>query len=56
MMISNVLNLNIYPVRTEMTGVKYILISRICSVDDNKSKEFLVDKNILQVCSTDEKK
>ena len=25
-----------YPVRTEMTGKKHILISHVCSTDDNK--------------------
>ena len=48
------LNLDNYPVITEMTGSKYILISQVCSTDDRESKEFLVDENLMQVCSTDE--
>ena len=46
MMRSGVLNSHIYPVRTEMTGLKHIQILHVCSMDFNKSKEFLVDKNI----------
>ena len=53
MMRADVLNLHVYPVRMEITGVKHIPILHVCSMDDKKSKEFLVDKNLSQVCSTD---
>ena len=42
MMRADSLNLHIDPVRTEMNS------------DESKSKEFLADKNILQISSTDE--
>ena len=37
-----------------MTGAKQIPISNVCSAEQNKSKEFLLNKNLLQICSTDE--
>ena len=40
-------------VRKEITGEKHIKIYHVCSTDDNKSKELLVGKNLLQVCSMD---
>ena len=49
---ADVLNLHVYPVRAEMTGVKHILISQVCSTDNNKAKDLLVDKNLAQVMST----
>ena len=48
------LNLDNYPTETEMAGVKQIPISHVCSTDDSKSKDFLVDENLSQVCSMDE--
>ena len=54
MMRSDALNLHIYAVRTEITGTKQILTSHICSMDESESEEFLVDKNLSQVYSTDE--
>ena len=54
MMRADDLKLDNYPVRTEMTGKKQILILHVCSTDDIKSKEFLADKNLSQVCSMDE--
>ena len=53
MMRADVLNSHIYPVRIEMSGVRHIPIWHVCYTEDNKSKEFLVDVNLLQVCSTD---
>ena len=50
---ADALHLENYPVRTEMTGNKHILISHVCSTDYSKSKEFLVKKKLSQVCSTD---
>ena len=54
MMRADALNLDNYPVRMEMTGKKYILTSYVCSTDESKLKEFLVDKTLPQICSTDE--
>ena len=45
MMRSDDLNLDIEPVRTEMTGTQNIPISHVCSKDESKSKEFLADKH-----------
>ena len=39
-----------------MTGSKHIHILQVCSIDYNESKYFLVNKNLLHVCSTDEGK
>ena len=47
------LNLDIDPVRTEMTGTAHILVSHVFSTYWSESKEFLVGENILQVYSTD---
>ena len=41
------------PVRTEMTGTKQIAISYVFSKDESKLKEFLVEKTISQICSTE---
>ena len=54
MMRADALNLHVYPVRTEITDTKHILISHVCSMDESESKEFLVDENLPQICSTDE--
>ena len=53
-MIADALNLDIDPVRTEMTGTAHILVSHVFSTDARKIKEFLVTKTLLQICSTDE--
>ena len=53
MMRSDVLNTCIYPVITELTATKQIPISHVCSTDESKLKEFLVDETLLQICSTD---
>ena len=47
------LNSEVYPVRTYMTDTKQIPNSDVCSTHDGKLKEFLVDKTLLQICSTD---
>ena len=51
---SNALNLHVEYLRTETTGTKQIPISHIYDLDERKSKEILVDENLLQVCSTNE--
>ena len=42
MTISGALNSHVYPVRTEMTSMKHILISHDCSTEKSKSEELLV--------------
>ena len=54
MMRADGLNYHIYPVRIEMTATKQIPISHVYSMDDSEQEEFLVDKTLSQVCSTDE--
>ena len=54
MMISDVLNLHIYHVRTEITATKQIPISHICSTGESTLKEFQVNENLSHICSTDE--
>ena len=54
MMRDDTINSDNYLVRTEIIGVKHIPILYVCSTDNNKSKEFLVDENLSQVYSTDE--
>ena len=39
-----------------MTGTKQIPILYVCYMGERKSKEFLIDKTLSQVCSTDEDK
>ena len=56
MMRADALNLNAYPVRTEMTGTKHILILRVFYMDKSKSEELLVGKTLSQVCSTNKYK
>ena len=53
MMRADALNLDNYPAIIEVTGVKHIRILHVCFKDDSKSKELLVDKNLLQVCDTE---
>ena len=50
------LNSNGYPVRTEMTTTKQILTLHVCSTDESELKEFPVDENLSQICSTDKEK
>ena len=50
---SDALNLHVYPVRTEITAMKYIPTLHVFSTDDSKLKEFLVDKTLSQIRSTD---
>ena len=54
MMRSDALNFNVDPVRTKMTGMQQIPISYVCDSEDSKSKGIIADKNLSQVCSTDE--
>ena len=54
MMRADALNLHVYPVRTDMTGTKQIPTSHIFSTDERELKAFPVDKNLSQICSTDE--
>ena len=53
MMIADVLNLHIYPVRTEMTSTEQIPTPHVCSADKIELKEILVDENLSQICSMD---
>ena len=46
-------NFHVEPVRTEMTGTQQIPISHVCDSDERKSKGIIVEKNLLQVCYTD---
>ena len=50
-MISDALNLHVYPVRTEITATKQIPVLSLCSTYKSELKEFIVDENLLQVCS-----
>ena len=56
MMRADALNSENYPVGTEMTGTKNISISHVCSTDESKSEEFLVDKTLSQVFHTEKDK
>ena len=47
MMRADALNLHVYPVRTEITATKQIPVLHVCSTDDMKLKEFLVNKTLL---------
>ena len=46
-------NLNVDPVRTEITGTQQIPISHVCDLGESESNEILADENFPQVCSTD---
>ena len=50
---ADALNLHVYPVRMEMAGTKQIQILNVCSTDESKSEDFLVDKTLSQVSSMD---
>ena len=51
MMRAYALNLNVYPVRIEMTGTKQIIILHVCYTDKRKPEEFLMQKTLAQVYS-----
>ena len=53
MMRADALNSKNYPVRTEMTGTKKILISHVYSTEKIELKYFLVDENLSHICSID---
>ena len=53
-MISDALNLHVYPVRTEMTDMQRILISHVCDLNESELKGITTDKNLPQICYTDE--
>ena len=54
MMRSDTLNSHIYPVRTEINGTQQVPIAHVYSNDKSELKEFLVDKNLLHIFSTNE--
>ena len=54
MMRADALNSHVYPVGTEMTATKQILILHVCSMEEIKSEEFLVNETLSQVSYTDE--
>ena len=54
MMRDDDLNLDNYPVRTEMTTTKKIPTTHVCSTDESRLKESPVNKTLLQICSTDD--
>ena len=56
MMRAGALNSHVCPVITEMTDMKQILTSHVCSTEESKLKGFLVDKILSQICSTDKEK
>ena len=56
MMRSDALNVHVYPVITETTGMKHIPILHVCSTDKSELEDFLVGGNVLQVYSTDNDK
>ena len=47
MMRDDALNLQVYPVRTEMTATKQIPTLHVCSKDESELKEFPVGKNFI---------
>ena len=53
MMRADAINSDNYPVRTEITGMKHIPTLHICSTNNIELKEFLVDKDLSQIYSTD---
>ena len=54
MMRSDYLNLHVYPVKTDMTGMQQIFAFHVCYTNERILEWFLVEKTLLQVCSTDE--
>ena len=53
-MIADAFNLHVDLVITEITGMQHIMISHVCDLDKSESEGIIVDKNVLQVCSTNE--
>ena len=53
MMRADSFNSKVDPVRTEMTGMQQVPIWHVCNLDESKSKGIIVDKNLLQVFSMD---
>ena len=51
---ADALSLHVYPVITKMNGTQHNATSNICSTNENKLKEFLVDKTLLHHWSTEE--
>ena len=54
MMIDDAFNFHVEPVISEMTGMHQIPILHVCSSYKSKSKGIIEDKDLLQVCYTDE--
>ena len=54
-MISDALNLHVYPVRTEMTGMQRILISHVCGLNESELKGIITERNLSQVCYVDKR-
>ena len=54
MMRADALNSEDYPVRMEMIVTKQMSTSHIYSTDESELKDFLVDKTLSQICSTEE--
>ena len=52
---ANDFNSYVDPVRVKITGKQHIQISHVCDSDEIKSKGIIVVKNILQVCSMNER-
>ena len=46
MMESDALNLDIYPIRTKMTGMQHIPMLRVFCMDKSDSTEFLAEENL----------
>ena len=50
---ADALNLDVYTLRTQMTAMKQIPTSHVCSTDESELKYFLVDETLSQIYSTD---
>ena len=53
LMIADIFNFQVDPVRMEITSARWITISQVFSLDKRESKGIIVDKILSQVCSTD---
>ena len=51
---SDAFNLHVDTVRKEMVVTQHILISHVYDLYESKSNEIFADKNLSQVCSTEE--
>ena len=49
---ADVLNSHVYPSRTETTTTENIPTSHVCSTEESKLKELLVDETLSKICST----